>query len=94
MPRPFEAAFAALLIFSGWCSAWGCGNLGAVVLVVTLLGATTALLWEIYEWLAENYLFSRIPVGYDDTIGDLANGTLGSLVAGGRWPGGSKPAMA
>lgn len=53
-----------------------------IVLVVVLLGATTSLVWELYEWLAETYLQSRILVGYDDTIGDMTNGLLGSLVAG------------
>ena len=54
----------------------------AVILLVVLLGATTSLVWEIYEWLAETYLQSRILVGYQDTIGDMTNGLLGSLVAG------------
>lgn len=53
-----------------------------IVIVVVLLGATTSLVWELYEWLAENYLPSRILVGYDDTAGDMTNGLLGSLVAG------------
>lgn len=55
---------------------------GVVVLPVTLLGGTAAAIWEIYEWLAETYLPSRIAVGYADTIGDMANGMVGSVVAG------------
>lgn len=124
MPRPFDAAFAALLLVSGWASAKGWyfehpwidipihfsltgaaaamlyfalarvhllpqldqpslrRNVGAVVLVVTTLGATTAVLWELYEWLAATYVQSRILVGYDDTVGDMANGLLGSVLAG------------
>lgn len=124
MPRPFDAALAALLLLSGWASAAGWyfehpwidipihfaltgasaamlyfalarldllpkphqpslrRNVGAVVLVVTLLGGTTAVVWEIYEWLAATFVQSRMLVGYDDTIGDMANGLVGSVVAG------------
>jgi hypothetical protein len=124
MPRPFDAAFAALMLVSGWASAAGWyfehpwidipihfaltgaaaamlyfalarmqllpkleqpslrRNVGAVVLVVALLGGTTAVVWEIYEWLAATFVQSRILVGYDDTIGDMSNGLLGSVVAG------------
>ena len=53
-----------------------------VVLPVALLGAAVSVVWEIYEWLAETYLPSQILVGYDDTIGDMTNGLLGSVVAG------------
>ena len=124
MPRPFDAAFAALMLLSGWASARGWyfehpwidipihfaltgaaaamlyfvvarvdllpkpdepslrHSVGAIVMVVALLGGTTAVLWEIYEWLAATFVQSRILVGYDDTIGDMANGLAGSLVAG------------
>lgn len=124
MPRPFDAAFAALLLVSGWASAAGWyfehpwidipihlaltgaaaamlyfalarldllpkpdqpslrNDVGAVVLVVALLGGTTAVLWEIYEWLAATFVQSRILVGYDDTIGDMANGLVGAVLAG------------
>lgn len=54
-----------------------------MVLLVVLLGGTMSALWEMYEWLAENFLQSRILVGYDDSIGGMANGVAGSLVAGG-----------
>lgn len=37
---------------------------------------------ELYEWLAATFMQSRILVGYDDTIGDMANGLFGSVVAG------------
>lgn len=57
-------------------------SVGGIVLIVTLLGGTASLLWEIYEWLAENFLPSRILVGYDDTVLDMTNGLLGSVVAG------------
>lgn len=124
LPRPFDAAFAALLLATGWASALGwyfehpwvdvpihialtgataavlyfgvaragllppLGDPGlrrrtaGIVLVVTLLGATVALLWEVYEWVAENVLSARILVGYDDTVLDMVNGFAGSVVAG------------
>lgn len=124
LPRPFETAFALLLVASGWASALGwyfehpridipihfaltgtaaaltyvglvradllsepprpCrGKSGAsVALLVMMIGATLGVIWEQYEWLAENYVPSRILVGYDDAIGDLTNGLLGALVAG------------
>ena len=55
---------------------------GAVALATLMLGVNVAVVWELYEWLAATYLPSRILVGYDDTIGDLAMGLLGSVVAG------------
>lgn len=60
----------------------GGGGSGTVVLLMVLLGGAMSALWEMYEWLAENFLESRILVGYDDSIGDMANGVAGSLVAG------------
>jgi len=54
----------------------------AVVLLVTGLGSLIALGWE----LGEYYTFIRngteIDTAYEDTLGDMALGTLGSLVAG------------
>lgn len=58
------------------------GGAGFVVLLIVLLGGTISALWEMYEWLVENVLASRILVGYEDSIGDMANGVAGSLVAG------------
>ncbi|GEK21107.1 hypothetical protein [Cellulomonas xylanilytica] len=50
-------------------------------LLVVGLGALSAVLWELGEW-AGNALFDRrIQVGYPDTMGDLAAGLLGSVVA-------------
>lgn len=123
VPRPFDAAFGALMLASGWASAagwyfehrWidvpihfaltgtaatvvyvalvrvgqlpaprgpGAGSRGTVVLLVALIGGTISALWEMYEWLAETFLQSRILVGYDDSIADMANGVAGSVVAG------------
>jgi hypothetical protein len=55
----------------------------AGVAVVTLcVGVTLGVLWELGEWAGHTYLDDSIQVGYDDTVGDLAFGALGSLAAG------------
>ena len=54
---------------------------GAVIAIVCL-GLAMATLWEMGEWLGHTYLDPAIRTGYDDTIGDLASGGLGALLAG------------
>ncbi|ROS78645.1 hypothetical protein [Cellulomonas sp. PhB143] len=54
---------------------------GAVVVTVGL-GAALSTLWEIGEWAGHTFLDGRIAVGYQDTVGDLAAGLTGALVAG------------
>ncbi|PZR54391.1 hypothetical protein DNL40_04300 [Xylanimonas oleitrophica] len=56
-------------------------RLGAGVLTAAA-GTALATLWELGEWAGYTYLDSRIQVGYDDTVGDLAAGTAGAVVAG------------
>lgn len=57
---------------------------GAVshVLVVSALGAGLALLWEYAEFVGNASVDPRVEVGYPDTMGDLAAGSAGALVAG------------
>lgn len=54
--------------------------------VVTVLtagtGALLAVLWEIGEWFGHTVLDPAIQVGYEDTVGDLAAGVLGAVLAG------------
>jgi hypothetical protein len=45
------------------------------------LGAAGAVLWEVGEWCGHTLLDDRIQVGYADTLGDLAAGLAGSVVA-------------
>lgn len=52
------------------------------VVVVTALGVLLGLLWELGEWAGHTYVDPGINVGYEDTLGDLAAGGIGSLVAG------------
>lgn len=58
------------------------------VLIITMIGATLAVLWEMYEWTAWRFVPNEMVVGYSDTIGDQTMGTLGSVLAGvlvARW---------
>lgn len=59
-----------------------------VVVVTAAVGALLAVLWEAGEWFGYTYLSDDIGVGYDDTIGDLVAGTVGSLIGGGLIAGG------
>ncbi|MFL0566282.1 DUF2238 domain-containing protein [Microbacterium sp. 179-I 1D1 NHS] len=54
---------------------------GTVVLVPTI-GLAISALWEMVEWLGKTYLAPDIFVTYQDTIGDMAVGGLGSLLTG------------
>lgn len=53
-----------------------------LVVVTTALGALLAVLWEAGEWVGHTWIDEAIQVGYDDTVGDLVAGVLGSAVAG------------
>ncbi len=62
----------------------------SIVVLIFSLGVTVAVLWEFLEWAGNAYVSKGIHVGYDDTIGDLAVGGLGALLAGvalARWKG-------
>jgi hypothetical protein len=54
----------------------------AVVAVVAGFGAVLAIAWELGEWLTFIRQGTEIETAYEDTLGDLALGTLGGLVAG------------
>lgn len=56
----------------------------AVVIVLTVaFGLAAGSLWEMAEWAGHTFLDRTIFVTYDDTIGDMAAGGLGALIAGG-----------
>ncbi|GAA1347095.1 hypothetical protein [Arthrobacter roseus] len=60
----------------------------SIVVLIFALGITVAVLWEFIEWAGNAYITKAIHVGYDDTIGDLAVGGLGAILAGvalARW---------
>lgn len=53
-----------------------------VIVVTASLGALLAVVWEAGEWFGHTFLSDDIGVGYDDTIGDLVAGTVGSFTGG------------
>jgi hypothetical protein len=53
-----------------------------VAVVTTALGVVGGVLWEFGEWAGHAFVDDTIFVGYTDTLGDLAVGALGSLLAG------------
>ena len=55
----------------------------AGILLTTTFGMAAGVVWEVGEWFGHTFIDTSIVVEYTDTIGDLAAGTLGSLVAGG-----------
>lgn len=63
----------------------------AAVAMTTAIGFALGALWEFAEWAGHTFVDEAIIVGYDDTIGDMAAGGLGSVLAGLclRWIGSS-----
>jgi hypothetical protein len=53
-----------------------------LVALVTGFGCVLALGWELGEWYTFFRHGTEIDTAYEDTLGDMALGTLGSLVAG------------
>ncbi|WP_448004316.1 hypothetical protein [Agromyces bauzanensis] len=54
----------------------------SAALVTTAIGFSIGVFWELFEWFGHNYIDHGILVGYDDSLGDLLWGGLGSLLAG------------
>lgn len=52
------------------------------IVVCTALGLAVSALWEMIEWAGRTFVTAEIFVTYQDTIGDMAVGGLGALVAG------------
>ena len=55
---------------------------GVTVGAVTILGLAASAVWEILEWWGHTFLDPSIFVDYEDTIGDMGAGGLGSLTVG------------
>ena len=55
--------------------------LSAAVATIAL-GLSLGVLWEIFEWFGHTFIDEEIYVGYVDSIGDLAWGGVGALLAG------------
>lgn len=54
----------------------------SAALVTTAIGFSIGVLWEFFEWVGHNMIDHEILVGYNDSLGDLLWGGLGSLLAG------------
>lgn len=52
------------------------------IVVCTALGLAVSAIWEMIEWAGRTFITAEIFVTYQDTIGDMAVGGLGALVAG------------
>ena len=57
-----------------------------VALLTTAFGLALGAVWEMAEWLGNTYIDETIFVGYDDSIGDMAVGALGSVIVGVAMP--------
>lgn len=54
----------------------------SAVVMTTALGLSLGVIWEILEWFGHTFIDEAIYVSYVDSIGDLAWGGAGSLLAG------------
>lgn len=52
------------------------------IVICTMLGLAVSAVWEMVEWAGRTFVTDEIFVTYQDTIGDMAMGGLGALVAG------------
>lgn len=50
--------------------------------MITGLGAFLAVVWELGEWYTFIRNGTELETAYEDTLGDMALGTLGALIAG------------
>lgn len=70
----------AAVYWAGWLRPGR--SAAGTILLCTALGMSLAVLWEFGEWMGNAYLDPAIQVGYHDTVGDLAAGSLGAVLAG------------
>lgn len=52
------------------------------IVVTTAIGLAISALWEMVEWFGWRFISDQIFVAYEDSIGDMAVGGLGALLAG------------
>ena len=69
------SAGAGLLVPRGQLASWQLAGL------VIGFGAASAIIWELAEYVAFIRNSPELATAYEDTLGDLALGTLGSVVA-------------
>ncbi|TFB48718.1 hypothetical protein [Cryobacterium tagatosivorans] len=58
----------------------------SAVVMTAALGLSLGVLWEVFEWFGHTFIDGKIFVGYVDSIGDLAWGAAGAVVAGFSMP--------
>lgn len=54
----------------------------AGALITGALALALSVAWELLEWWGHTYIDETVHVGYRDTIGDLAAGGIGGMIAG------------
>lgn len=58
------------------------GPLAPAIVLCACFGTSAGVLWEWGEWAGHRFVDSTIFVAYEDTLGDLAAGAAGSILAG------------
>lgn len=59
-----------------------CFRRRTAIVLTTMIGLALSALWEMVEWVGFVLVTEEIYATYDDTIGDMAAGGLGALLAG------------
>ncbi|GGC82351.1 hypothetical protein GCM10011512_06360 [Tersicoccus solisilvae] len=54
----------------------------APIVLTAAIGLAMSAVWEMVEWFGRTFITAQIYVTYDDTIGDMAVGGLGAILAG------------
>jgi hypothetical protein len=68
----------------------------SLTVLTTMFGVTCGVLWEFFEWTANELFGAALFVSYTDTLGDIAVGALGAALAGyalGVRPRDQRPSM-
>ena len=52
------------------------------IVLTAVIGLALSAVWEMVEWFGRTFITAQIYVTYDDTIGDMAVGGFGAIVAG------------
>lgn len=52
------------------------------IVICIAVGLAVSAVWEMIEWAGRTFITTEIYVTYEDTIGDMAMGGLGAVVAG------------
>jgi hypothetical protein len=75
-------AFLLFVRLTAQGSPTGTRTKAVAIILTTAFGMATGVIWELGEWFGHTFLDDGIVVEYNDTLGDLAIGALGSLITG------------